>query len=83
MINTFIFCSLEVMMESHVNYMEDLRQLTGNLHISYHLTPPNVEKWSVLPPLPWINSGLVIIDGELCAVGGSHTNQVFTRRWTK
>ena len=43
----------------------------------------NVEKWSVLPPLPWINSGLVIIDGELCAVGGSHTNQVFTRRWTK
>ena len=44
-----IFCSLEVMMESHVNYMEDLQQLTGNLHISYHLTPPNVEKWSRVP----------------------------------
>ena len=44
----------------------------------------SIEKWDTLPSLPCVNSGLVIIDGgELCAVGGSHTNQVFTLRWTK
>jgi hypothetical protein len=43
----------------------------------------SIEKWDTLPSLPCMNSGLVIIDGELCAVGGSHTNQVFTLRWTK
>ena len=43
----------------------------------------NTGKWDTLPSLLHVNSGLVIIDGELCAVGGSHTNQILTLRWTK
>ena len=41
------------------------------------------EKWEELPPSPYHNSGLVIIDGELTAVGGrdgSHTNKLFLLR---
>ena len=48
------------------------------------------EKWEKLPPCPYEDSGLVIIDGELTAVGGEHesyhTNQLFTLRqgqWVK
>ena len=40
-------------------------------------------KWEELPPSPYRNSGLVIIDGELTAVGGydgSYTNKLFTLR---
>ena len=44
----------------------------------------NTEKWKKLPPSSRCNSGLVIIDGELTAVGGwggSHsTNKLFTLR---
>ena len=41
------------------------------------------EKWKKLPPSPCCNSGLVIIDGELTAVGGQdvsycYTNKLFT-----
>ena len=43
----------------------------------------STEKWSDLPPCPYRNSGLVIIDSELTTVGGrddkSHpTNKLFT-----
>ena len=41
----------------------------------------NSEKWEELPPSPYGNSGLVIIDGELTAVGGyPRTNKLFTLR---
>ena len=44
----------------------------------------NTEKWEELPPSPYRDSGLVIIDGELNAVGGndgSHCmNKLFTLR---
>ena len=43
------------------------------------------EKWKKLPPSPYRNSGLIIIDGELTAVGGLDrfyrpTNKLFTLR---
>ena len=41
------------------------------------------EKWEVLPSCPYKNSGLVIINKELTAVGGydgSHTNKLLTRQ---
>ena len=43
----------------------------------------STEKWDVLPSCPYQNSGLVVIDGELTAVGGSDksgstTNKLFT-----
>ena len=41
------------------------------------------EKWEELPSCPHRDSGLVIIDGKLTAVGGSHTNKLFTLRQTK
>ena len=43
----------------------------------------NTEKWDRLPPSLYQDSGLVIIDGELTAVGGwggPHTNKLFTLR---
>ena len=44
----------------------------------------STEKWEELPPSPYHNSGLVIIDGELTAVGGQdgsrYTNKLFTLR---
>ena len=44
----------------------------------------NTERWEELPPSPYRNSGLVIIDGELTAVGGwdesRHTKKLFTFR---
>ena len=44
----------------------------------------STEKWEELPPSPYRNSGLVIIDGELTAVGGydasRYTNKLFTLR---
>ena len=44
----------------------------------------STEKWEELPPSPYSNSGLVIIDGELTAVGGyggsRRTNKLFTLR---
>ena len=41
------------------------------------------EEWKPLPPSPYVNSGLVIINGELTAVGGEdgsycRTNKLFT-----
>ena len=52
-----------------------------NLVYSYQL---NAEKWKRLPPSPYCNFGLVIIDGELTAVGGDdgyrYTNKLFTSR---
>ena len=39
----------------------------SNLVYRYQLS---TEKWEELPPSPYRNSGLVIIDGELTAVGG-------------
>ena len=45
------------------------------------------EKWEELPSCPHRNSGLVIIDGKLTAVGGydasHHTNKLFTLRQKK
>ena len=49
----------------------------------------NTEKWDELPPCPYRDSGLVIINGQLTAVGGydgsrHHTNKLFTfrqRQW--
>ena len=43
----------------------------------------STEKWEERPPSPYSDSGLVIIDGELTAVGGydgSRTNKLFTLR---
>ena len=44
----------------------------------------STEKWEELPPSPYPNSGLVIIDGELTAMGGldgfGRTNKLFTLR---
>ena len=52
-----------------------------NLVYSYQWS---TEKWEGLPPSPCRESGLVIIDGELTAVGGrdgsSSTNELFTLR---
>ena len=48
----------------------------------------STEKWEKLPPCPYRNSGLVIINGQLTAVGGRDgsrwTNKLFTfrpRQW--
>ena len=53
----------------------------SNSVYSYQL---NTEKWEELPPSPYYYSGLVIIDGELTAVGGLDgfcpTNKLFTLR---
>ena len=47
----------------------------------------STEKWSDLPPCPYRNSGLAIIDSELTTVGGlngrSRTNKLFTLRQRK
>ena len=50
----------------------------------------STEKWEELPPCPYHNSGLVIINGQLTAVGGwdgsRRTNKLFTlrqRQWIK
>ena len=43
----------------------------------------STEKWEKLPPCPYQNSGLVIINGQLTAVGGwdgPRTNKLFTLR---
>ena len=44
----------------------------------------STEKWEELPPCPYENSGLVIINGQLTAVGGwdgsRFTNKLFTLR---
>ena len=44
----------------------------------------SIEKWEKLPPSPYLNSGLVIIDGELTAVGGydghTRTNKLYVLR---
>ena len=44
----------------------------------------STEKWEELPPCPYQNSGLVIINGQLTAVGGDdgsrRTNKLFTFR---
>ena len=43
----------------------------------------STEKWEELPPSPYRNSGLVIIDGELTVVGGwdgRFTKKLFTLR---
>ena len=55
--------------------------LDSNSVYIYHW---NTENWENLPPSPYDNSGLVVIDGELTAVGGwdrcGHTNKIFTLR---
>ena len=55
--------------------------LGSKLVYSYQLS---TEKWEELPPSPYGNSGLVIIDGELTTVGGwggsRYTNKLFTLR---
>ena len=50
----------------------------------------STEKWSDLPPCPYRNSGLAIIDSELTTVGGQddryYTNKLFTlrnRKWVE
>ena len=44
----------------------------------------STEKWEELPPCPYHDSGLVIINGQLTTVGGydgsRHTNKLFTLR---
>ena len=53
----------------------------SNLLYSYQWS---TEKWEKLPPCPYENSGLVIINGELTTVGGwdgsRYTNKLFTLR---
>ena len=53
----------------------------SNLVYSYQW---NTEKWEKLPSTPYHNSGLVIIDGELTAMGGyvgyCYTKKLFTLR---
>ena len=55
----------------------------SNSVYSYKLS---TEKWEELPPSPYRDSGLVIIDGELTSVGGldgyhgTYTNKIFTLR---
>ena len=53
----------------------------SNLVYRYQLS---TEKWEGLRPSPYRNSGLVIIDGKLTAVGGwsrsCYTNKLFTLR---
>ena len=47
----------------------------------------STEKWEELPACPYRDSGLVVIDRELTAVGGwDHTNKLYTlrqRRWVE
>ena len=47
----------------------------------------STEKWEELPPSLYWNSGLVIINGELTAVGGwngiHYTNKLFALRWDR
>ena len=48
----------------------------------------STEKWSYLPPCPYPNSGLAVIDSELTTVGGKDdrycpTNKLFTLRQRK
>ena len=59
----------------------------SNAVYSYHWS---TEKWEELPPCPYWNSGLVIINGQLTAVGGVDksrcTNKLSTfrqRQWIK
>ena len=52
---------------------------------SVYIYQLSTEKWEKLPPSLYRNSGLVIIDGELTAVGGydgfrGYTNNLFTLR---
>ena len=64
--------------------------LYGSRTCSIYRYEWNTEKWEQLPPAPYKNSSIVIIDGELTAVGGqvgsSFTNELFTLQqdqWTK
>ena len=41
------------------------------------------DKWEELPQCPYYNSGLVVIDSALTAVGGSFTNKLFTLRQSR
>ena len=47
----------------------------------------STEKWEELPSCPYLNSGLVIIDRELTALGGEdgscYTNKLYTLRQRK
>ena len=50
----------------------------------------STEKWDELPPCPYLNSALVIIDGAQTSVGGEdeyhYTNKLFTlrqRQWVE
>ena len=60
----------------------------SNLVYSYEW---NTEQWNKLPPCPYSNCALVIIDGTLTTVGGvdyrsGYTNKLFTlrqRQWVK
>ena len=64
---------------------------TPNYYSSLYQYKYSTEKWSHLPPCPYRNSGLAIIDSELTTVGGwdgisRTTNNLFTlqqRKWVK
>ena len=58
---------------------------TPNYSHSVYSYQWSTEKWEELPPCPYKNSGLVIINGQLTAVGGydgsyCRTNNLFTLR---
>ena len=61
--------------------------LTPNYSTSVYRYEWRGEKWEELPSCPYRNSGLVIIDGKLTAVGGldgsHHTNKLMTLRQSK
>ena len=60
--------------------------MPSNSH-AVHRYEWSTEKWDELPPCPYRDSGLVIIDGALTAVGGydgfGYTNKLFTLRQGK
>ena len=102
MYNTCHVISPQLTVQCHVKKTAPCGMYRGSATTDHHLTfflPDystsvysyewSVDKWDQLPPCPYRDSALVIIDGELTAVGGwdgSHTNKLFTlqqRRWAE
>ena len=103
MYNTCHVISPQLTVQCHVKKTAPCRMWRGSAttdrHFSYFTSYNStsvysyewsVDKWDQLPPCPCRGSALVIIDGELTAVGGRDglrcTNKLFTlqqRRWAE
>ena len=103
MYNTCHVISPQLTVQCHVKKTAPCDMCRGSATTDHHFTffSPSystsvysyewsVDKWDQLPPCPYRYSALVIIDGELTAVGGwdgsRHTNKLFTlqqRRWAE